>query len=452
MAGMLKRKFEETLRAFLKENPEKILLVNGARQIGKSFIIRYVCRDMFTNYIEIDLRRDKESDEVFSTVKSTEDFYFQLSLIAGEHLGNSRDTIVFLDEIQVYPHLLTMLKFLNQERRFRYVASGSQLGVALSQTPSVPLGSVETVQMYPLDFEEFLWAVDCSIDALSEIKSRLEKYESLDDSIHNYLMKQLKYYLLVGGLPEAVSGFVSDRNLYRVRKKQTEIHALYGIDASQYDSEHKLKIRRVYDLVPSNMENRKKRIIYQKIEDKKGKHYADYADEFDYLINSGITLDVTAISNPKFPLRESEAKNLIKLYLNDVGLLTNLLYGMNANAVLGDEKSINLGTVYESFVAQELKAHDFRLFYYDNKKKGEVEFLIDDYDTLSVLPVEVKSGKDYKTHSALDAFLSTDDYHIEKALVLSNERLIHEERGVKYAPVYYTLCLHRDSVESLILE
>lgn len=449
---MLRRKFEPILRDFLKKSPDKILLVNGARQIGKSYIIRHVCGELFPNYVEIDLRADKESNALFANVKSTDDFYFQLGLLAGSRLGTREDTMVFLDEIQVYPHLLTMLKFLNQEKRFRYIASGSQLGIALFETPSVPMGSIESAQMYPLDFEEFLWAMGMGEEAIEEIGKKMAERESLDESSHEYIMKLLKYYLLVGGLPEAVDLFTQSRNLYKVRTVQKDIHDLYGIDASQYDKERKLKIKRIYDMIPSNMENRKKRIIYQKIEDKKGKHFADYEDEFDYLVNSGISLDVTAICNPKFPLKESESKNLVKLYLNDVGILTSILYGMNANAVITDEKSINLGTVYESFVAQELKAHGFKLFYYDNKKKGEVEFLIDDHNRLSVMPIEVKSGKDYKIHSALDGFISTPDYHISSAIVLSNERSIELKDGILYMPIYYSMFIRETESRDLILD
>ena len=449
---MLRRKFESILRHFLTKSPGKILLVNGARQIGKSYIIRYVCEELFPNYVEIDLRADKESDALFANVKSTDDFYFQLGLLAGGRLGTREDTMIFLDEIQAYPHLLTMLKFLNQEKRFRYIASGSQLGIALSETPSVPMGSIECAQMYPLDFEEFLWAMGMGEEAIEEIGKKLAARESLDESAHEYIMKQLKYYLLVGGLPEAVDLFAQSRNLFNVRTVQKDIHDLYGIDASQYDKERRLKIRRIYDMIPSNMENRKKRVVYQKIENKKGKHFADYEDEFDYLINSGISLDVTAISNPKFPLKESESKNLVKLYLNDVGILTSILYGMNANAVINDEKCINLGTVYESFVAQEFKAHGFKLFYYDNKKKGEVEFLIDDHNKLSVIPIEVKSGKDYKIHSALDGFISTPDYHISSAIVLSNERSIELKDGILYMPIYYSMFIRGTESKDLILD
>ncbi len=449
---MLKRKFTPFLEHFLKEEPNKILLVNGARQIGKSYIIRYVGQKLFPHFVEINLKEDKEGDQVFADVHSTNDLYMRLSNYYSNPLGDKTDTLVFLDEIQSYPHLMTMLKFLNQESRYRFIASGSQLGVALSETPSVPLGSVMIEQMYPLDFEEFLWATGIGKEWIENIRESFLQEKPLDESTHNILLKRLQYYLLVGGLPEAINNYLADRNMVRVRQTHRDIHNLYRIDASQYDEEHKLKIRKIYDLIPSNLENKKKRIVYKNIEGKQGKTFSDYADEFEYLTNSGVALEVSAISNPRFPLVESEQKKLVKLYLNDVGLLTNLLYALNVNAILQDIKSINLGTVYESVVAQELAAHGFKLHYYDNKKKGEVDFLIDNHDSLTVLPIEIKSGKDYTEHSALTKFLETPEYGIERAIVFSNEREIFKKKGVTYLPIYYCMFFqseHRD--ESVIL-
>jgi predicted AAA+ superfamily ATPase len=449
---MLERKFTQFLEHFLMEETNKILLVNGARQIGKSYLIRYVGQKLFSHFVEINLKEDKEGDQVFADVHTTQDLYIRLSNYYSAPLGDKRDTLVFLDEIQSYPHLMTMLKFLNQESRYRFIASGSQLGVALSQTPSVPLGSVTIEQMYPLDFEEFLWATGISKEWIENIRGLFLQEKPLDERTHQLLLKRFQYYLLVGGLPEAINQYLADRNMARVRQTHRDIHNLYRIDASQYDKEHKLKIRNIYDLIPSNLENKKKRIVYKNIEGKKGKTFSDYADEFEYLTNSGVALEVTAISNPRFPLVESEQKRLVKLYLNDVGLLTHLLYGLNVNAVLQDIKSINLGTVYESVIAQELSAHGFKLYYYDNKKKGEVDFLIDDQEDLKALPLEIKSGKDYTEHSALTKFLETPDYGIDRAIVFSNEREIFMKKGVTYLPIYYCMFLqndHRD--ESVIL-
>ena len=444
---MLYRKFARRLEEFLNNEPRKILLVNGARQIGKSYIIRYVGKQLFKNFVEINLKADKEGMGIFQSVRSVDDFYLQLGAIAGDKLGNKQDTIVFLDEIQSYPHLMTMLKFLNEEGRYRYIASGSELGVALAQTPSVPIGSIAIEQMYPLDFEEFLLAMGCGQNTIDGVRRSFENRQSLNDSMHNYMLQQFKLYLLVGGMPDAINKFLENRNITQVRNIQRDIHTLYRIDASQYDEEKKLVIRNIYDLIPSNMENKKKRIIVKNIEGKSGhKQYSDYAEEFEYLTNSGVVLQVRAISNPKFPLLESESKNLLKLYLSDVGLLTNLLYGTNINAVPGDVLSINLGSVYESVVAQELHAHGFQLHYYDNKQRGEVDFLIDDYDSLTVLPIEVKSGKDYKVHSALDRFIATPDYHICRAVVLSNEQKVYDDKGITYMPVYYVMFFKNLSV------
>jgi len=448
---MLERKFTQYLEQFLTDEPNKILLVNGARQIGKSYLVRYVGKKLFKHFVEINLKEDKEGDQVFANVKTTNDLYMRLGNYYSKPLGNKSDTLVFLDEIQSYPHLMTMLKFLNQEGKYRFIASGSQLGVALSETPSVPIGSITVEQMYPLDFEEFLWATGISKEWIEHIRGAFEREECLDESTHDLLLKRFQYYLLIGGLPEAINKYLADRNMVRVRTVHRDIHELYRIDASQYDEEHKLIIRRIYDLIPSNLENKKKRVVYNKIENKTGKHFSDYADEFEYLTNSGVALEVLAISNPRFPLAESEQKRLLKLYLNDVGLLTYLLYGVNVNAVLQDIKSINLGTVYESVVAQELAAHQFKLHYYDNKSKGEVDFLIDDYKRLQVLPLEIKSGKDYTEHSALTKFLATPEYGITRAIVFSNEREVYKKKGATYMPIYYCMFLQNPSQEDAVI-
>ena len=445
---MLERKFAKYLEEFLQHETRKILLVNGARQIGKSYLIRFIGKKLFNNFVEINLKADQEGDRIFADVRSKEDFYLQLGAIAGKKLGLPKNTLIFLDEIQSYPHLLTMLKFLNEDGRYRYIASGSQLGVALAQTPSVPIGSITIQQMYPLDFEEFLWARECGKESIEAMRQKFLAKEALSDSMHNYILQQFKTYLLIGGMPDAINQFIETHNIVKVRDIQRDIQSLYKIDASQYDSANKLVIRKIYDMIPSNMENKKKRIVIKNIEgNKTHKQFSDYAEEFEYLTNSGVALAVQAISNPAFPLIESESKNLLKLYMNDVGLLTNILYSTNINAILRDERSVNLGAVYESVIAQEFHAHGYSLHYYDNKQKGEVDYLIDDYKHLTVLPVEIKSGKDYTIHSALDKFLATPEYHINEAVVLSNEQKVYTEGKITYLPIYYCMFFENNRSE-----
>ena len=436
------RKIKAYISDFLKSDTQKVLIIDGARQVGKSYIIREAGTELFENYVEINLLEDSLNNRYFANTKSTSDFYLQLSMIAGDRLKEKENTLIFLDEIQAYPHLLTLLKFLNQDNRFTYIASGSLLGITLSQTSSIPMGSIEVKQMYPMDFEEFLIANNFGELAISALKEKFKKRETLEENIHNNLLGLFKKYLLSGGLPDAVKTFVETNNIVSVRTIQNQIHEYYGMDASKYDLEHKLKIKRIFDMIPSTLENKKKRIVVQDIENKKGKRFSSYQDEFDYLINAGVALEVKAISTPVFPLNEHSGKNLLKLYLNDVGILSGILYQNNIRAILDSENSINLGTLYEAVVAQELKAHGKQLFYYDNKSKGEVDFLINDYDSLSILPIEVKSGKDYSVHSALNSFLQNKDYNVSNAIVFSNERIVTTTpAGITYLPIYYVMGL-----------
>lgn len=437
---MLHRKIEKTIKDYLQNGSNKIMIVDGARQVGKSYIIRYVAsellKDKFTNYIEINFVEDSLGNKLFENVNNKEDFYLQLSMVAGEKMKNKDNTLIFIDEIQQYPQFLSMLKFLKQDDKFTYICSGSLLGVTLIKTPSIPIGSIDVIHMFPLDFEEFLLANNFNDYAINSLKNKFDRLESLEETTHAKVLDLFKKYLLIGGLPDAVNCFINKMNIVEVRKIQSDIYDYYGDDASKYDKEYKLKIKRIYDLIPSSLENKKKRIVLQNIENIKGKRFSSYQDEFDYLINSGIALEVKALSTLVFPLIESSSKNLLKLYLNDVGLLTNILYKNNIKAVLDDERSINLGTVYESVVASELKAHGYKLFYYDNKANGEVDFLIDDYNNLSVVPLEIKSGKDYTIHSAIKKFLCNKDYNVKKGYVLSNERKIFEKDNIIYLPIY----------------
>ena len=436
---MLYRKIESLIYDHLTSNSEKVLLIDGARQIGKSYIIRHVGSKLFENYIEIDMIQDSLGDRLFENTRTIEDFYLQVSMLHGNKMKEKENTLIFIDEIQAYPHLLTLLKFLVKDNRYTYVASGSLLGVTLSETTSIPMGSIRKVRMFPLDFEEFLYANGMGEVVINSMKKKFERLEPLEINMHDKMMDLFRKYLLVGGLPDVVNSYLAEKNIQSVRNIQTEIQEYYKSDASKYDNERKLKIRRIYDLIPSNMENKKKRVTVQDIENKRGKTFKDYSDEFEYLISAGIALNVQAISNPAFPLIETESKNLLKLYYNDVGILTNVLYKNNIRAILDDQKSINLGSVYETVVASELIAHNHKLFYYDNRNKGEVDYLIDDYDSLSVVPIEVKSGKDYTVHSALNTFIKNEEYNIKRAYVVSNERNVIQEGKVIYIPIYYIM-------------
>lgn len=441
---MLYRKIETDIYQHFTSGSNKILMLTGARQTGKSFIINHVASKIFKNVVEINLIEDYDTDRLFESVSSVEEFHLRLSSVAGERLGSKEDTLVFLDEIQQYPRLLTLLKFLRQEGRYTYAVSGSLLGLTLKNTTSIPVGSLALMHMYPLDFEEFLIANNVGREAIDAMRKLFDSRESLDEAMHNHIMGLFKRYLLIGGMPQAVQEFVNSRNLVAVRAIQNDIHRLYEADATKYDLEHRLHIEKIYEMIPSAMESHKKRVVYREIENKpKGRH-SDYIEEFDFLSASGVALEVKAISNPSFPLIESGVKNLLKLYLNDVGMLTGILYRNNIKPVMDTECSVNLGSVYESVVAMELAAHGHKLFYYDNKKNGEVDFLIDDYYSLSAMAIEVKSGKDYTIHSALNRLLDNKDYRLGNGLVLSNSREVVQDGKTIYMPIYYVMFLNSE--------
>ncbi len=448
---MLYRKIEKDIEGHLRAEDDRIMILEGARQIGKSFIIREVGKKLYDNFIEINFAEDDEGPKIFKVIGTTEEFYFTLSSVYGEKLDRYENTLIFLDEIQHYPQYLTLLKFFREDRRFRFIASGSLLGIPLRETTSIPVGSIIRKNMYQLDFEEFLIANGFGQEALNTLRTKLMNRESLDESLHDYIMNLFRRYLLVGGLPAAVNEYLDSHNIVKVRNVQENIRSLYEVDATKYEknSNKTLLIRRIYNMIPSQLENKKKRIIIKDIQNKIGDRFDNYLEEFEYLISSGTALEVSAISNPKYPLAESAHKNLMKLYLNDVGLLTMLLYKNSIRPVISDEDSVNLGSVYESVVAQELKAHGHKLFYYDNKQRGEVDFLIDDYSSTTILPIEVKSGKDYTRHSAMNNLLKVRDYDIASGLVLSNSREIKTVGNVSYMPVYYVMFIDANAVEEL---
>ena len=443
---MLYRKIEQEIKAHLKSDSDKILVIEGARQIGKSYIIREVGRRLFKNYIEINFVLDDEGEQLYKNIHTKENFYLALGMKHGGKLGEYDDTLVFLDEIQQYPQYLTLLKFFREDRRFHFIASGNLLGVTLKKTTSIPIGSIIRKRMTPLDFEEFTIANGMRKAVIEMFRLKYNVKESLTEELHNYMLNMFRRYLLVGGMPDAVNEYLASHNIVKVREVQENIRSLYGDGATKYENDYhkKLLVRRIYEMIPSQMENKKKRIVAKDIRDKKGDRFEQYQDEFEYLISSGITLCAHAISNPRYPLTESVHKNLLKLYMNDVGMLTSQLYHHNIRPIMEDIRSINLGSVYENVVAQELYAHGHQCFYYDNRNNGEVDFLVDDYNSLSILPIEVKSGKDYAVYSALGKLMSIPDYHINGGLVLSNEREVFTKDKVTYMPIYYIMFVDKN--------
>ena len=293
-----------------------------------------------------------------------------------------------------------------------------------------------------MDFEEFLWANHYSVETIDYLRECYLHQTPINDGIHQYTLRLFQDYLLSGGLPDAVTQYVVNRNVSKMRQVHEETFSYYKDDCSKYDKEHKLKIRKVYDLLSSNMANKVKRIQFKAIEGKADSNLEKYEDEFDYLVDAGIALPSRAVSNPVFPLLESRSKNLLKFYYNDVGLLTNLLYRNKIDAVLDKDSGVNLGSVYETAVAMELSAHGHELYYFDSKKVGEVDFLLNDYDGLNVLPVEIKSGKDQANFRAIPKLVDpSGNYKMPLGYIFGNKNLMEKNGNLITMPIYLVMFL-----------
>ena len=438
---ILRRKIENTLHEYYNDANAKILIIDGARQIGKSYIIRETASKQFKNYVEIDLKSDFEGEQLFLNVRTIKSLYLLIGSLYGDKLNSIDDTIIFFDEIQFYPQIITMLKDLKKDNKYRYIASGSLLDVTLKHV-FIPMGSINEVQMFPMDFEEFLWANKVSCEVIDYLRECFLNRKVVDASVHKQIFGLFKDYLISGGLPDAIIEYVLNRNVFKTREVQTETFKYYKDDSSRYDLNNKLKISKIYDLLLSNMTNKVKRIVFKKIENKVNANLAMYEDEFDYLVASGVCNQADAISNHVFPLNESISKNLVKLYYNDVGILTNLLYKNNIMAILENDNTINLGSVYETVCAMELIAHGHKLFYFDSKKVGEVDFLINDYNDLSILPIEIKSGNDQNNFRAIPKLVDKNgNYKMPYGYVFGNKNIIEEKNNLIIMPIYLIMFL-----------
>lgn len=432
---VFKRQIEAVIEEHFKNNDDKILVIDGARQIGKSFIISSVCKRLFKNTVVLNLQDDFNTQKLFEKIDNIQMFYLQLSAIFSSKLSHFEDTIVFLDEIQVYPKLLSMLKELNSDKRYHFIASGSGLGITLKHT-FIPMGAIEQRRMYPMNFKEFLWACGVGEDVISYAKDCFDNLKPVDENIHTLLIMHFRNYLICGGLPEAVKAFLN-QNIPLLQNIHRQTYTYYKDDASKYDAEHKLKIERIYESLSSYMENKVKRVKLNALENDKWATYSKYEDEFDYLLASGIALGSTAVTEAKYPLRLSLRRNLTKLFYNDVGILSNLLFNNNINAIIS--QTVNLGSVYETAVASELSSHEHRLFYYDQRKTGEVDFIIDNHNELSSIPIEVKSGRDQGNYRALPNLLSNKEFKIKYGIVLGNKNIVKEENRVRTLPIYMVM-------------
>lgn len=438
---MLKRKIEKNIEKWL-DNSEKALLVYGVRQAGKTFIIRECLKRNGCEYIEFNLINQPELVEILRDSTGIDDLILKLSLYSEKKIIPGK-TIFFFDEIQRYKEIVTKIKFLVEDKRYRYILSGSLLGVEIINLKSAPVGYLQTLNMYPMDFEEFLQIFSVDETIINNLRNCFVTKTKVDEIIHNKIMEMFNIYMIIGGMPAAVERYRNTENIDEVMEEHRAIIEQYKLDFTQYEEENrKLIITHIYELIPAELNEKNKRFMIADIN--KNLRYDRISDSFVWLWKSGVALGVFNTTEPTIPLMLNEKSALFKLFISDVGLLTTI-YGKSCKLkIVNKEGDINKGAVFENVVAQELHAHGYPLYYYNSKKLGEIDFIVEQNG--KSLPIEVKSGKAYNKHSALNNLMNAKEYGIEEAFIFTNDN-VKIDGKLNYLPIYMVMFLKDEPME-----
>ncbi|MEQ2534182.1 ATP-binding protein [Lachnospira hominis (ex Hitch et al. 2024)] len=428
-------------------NSNKALLVTGARQIGKTWLIREEIKK--SGYIKFEVNFIDQPDmiEYLNAEMSAEDFLLKLKLIMPENCKPHK-TVVFFDEIQKCPEIVTKIKFLVDEGSFKYAMSGSLLGIELKGIASAPVGYLTILRMYPMDFEEFMVANNVSAATLDMLKEKYETNSPVDEFIHQKLLSMFFVYLIVGGMPDAVKTYIATKDIREVDKIQRDITTLYKEDFSQYEQEDKkLKLKSIYDIIPAELNKQNKRFIFTMLD--KELKFDRYENSFLWLKDAGVVLPVYNVDAPVIPHMTSKSSNVFRLFSSDIGLLTSAYPAETKIELINKNAEVNNGAHFENAVAQQLTANGFEPYFCKKKNIGEMDFAIE--MSGKVIPIEVKSGKAYKSHKALDNFMNITDYHLNKAYVFSVEN-VETDGNITYLPIYMCYLLKEKKIGKMIVE
>lgn len=441
---MINRGLDKVIENHYKTN-KSALLLTGARQTGKTFAIRKYAQTHGMELIEINFYQEPLAKSIFDGAKDAKEVLLRISAYT-HRSTNPNKTLIFFDEVQLFKDIITWIKFLVDEGSFKYALSGSLLGVELKDIRSVPVGYMAVHEVYPLDLQEFAEALGVSDKVIANIRTAWETNTAVDPVVHESMMRVVSLYLIVGGMPAAVQTYIDTNNMRAVQDKQKEILRLYHWDIAQYDPNDKLYINDIFSIVPSELNAKNKRFILKNLNEHR--QFSRHENGFIWLRDAGVALPTYNVEQPVAPLSLSKQRNLFKLFQNDVGLLAAQYAEDIPLRILNGDTTINFGALYENFVAQEIKAHGYELYYFNSKRQGEVDFLLE--NDAQIIPIEVKSGKDYERHRALGNMMKAGDYDIDKAYVLCNDNLKIRD-NVIYAPIYMTMFMRRNTDTSPLI-
>lgn len=443
----MKRQYENKIQNWIN-NSKKALLIYGARQVGKTYLIREMLKRNSISYFEINFQEREDILKAIKDLNNAEDISMRLALYSDEPLIE-KESVIFLDEVQLYPEIITKIKFLVDEGKYRYILSGSNLGVELKGIKSIPIGYIDMFKMYPMNYLEFVEAIGINQNTIDYLKECFDKLEPVDEIIHKRMLNAFYYYLICGGMPSVVDTFLKTRNLREVRDEQQNIIRQYKADFIKYENvDKKLKIISIYDSIPAQLNQQNRRFIFTQLD--KELKFDRYENSFLWLKDAAVAIPIYIAKKPKAPLILSKSKNQFKLFMSDVGLLTSSYPDYISKELLNmnPEYEINNGALFENFIAQELVSMNIQPYYFKCKNIGEIDFLIE-YDN-QVIPLEIKSGKDYKIHKALDNLLNTREYSIKKAYILSPSNIEIDDKNI-YLPIYMTGLFNNRIDEDIII-
>ena len=439
---MLKRKAYDKLLEWKNERNKKALCIIGARQIGKTTVVRQFAKENYEHFVEINFLLDQKAAQIFggaldaNTIITNLTAYIQKSIVPGK-------TLILLDEVQECPNARTAIKFLVEDGRFDYVETGSLLGVRYKEVRSYPVGFEEIYRMYPMDFEEYLWANGVQDSTIKYLKESFYTRTPITQSVHDTLNKLFLSYIVVGGMPQVVKTYVESHDIGKVIANQNEIIELYRLDIAKYAKESdKIKIKAIYDSIPAQLNDKNRRFILSSI-DENGRQNR-YENSFQWLAEAGVALPCYNVTEPQPPLQINAKHNLFKLFMGDTGLLCAACMANIQFDILQGNVDINLGSILENVMAQAIKSKGFELYYYDSKKLGELDFVIQ--NGMKTDLIEIKSGNDYKKHNAINKAINVSNWTFGNVYVFCKGN-IEVTENIIYLPWYLIMFYESNQIK-----
>lgn len=432
---MLKRKMSQRLLDWKRTKTNQGILITGARQVGKTSVVESFGAEHYDAVVKVDFVERPEAVEIISGARSLEDLLVRITALASRPLPEGK-SLLFFDEVQRCQNSVTWMRYLAQDGRFDVAYSGSMRGVEAYDFRSLPVGTIDIAEMFPMDFEEFTWATGLDESLWETVRESVTQSTEIPDFLHERMLDLFYRYVLVGGMPDAVQTFVNTSDTQAMRARQRGILDAYRADITRYidDRAHAQQVKTIYNALPAQLNKENKRFIVSGIDKKR--RFADLQPDFDWLENAGVAIPVKRATEAAFPLGLSREDSFFKLYLNDVGLLFSTFTPAEVEAIIARKDSVNFGQAFENAAAQEFRSRGFSdLYYFSTPKVGEVDFLLEGSRTAEVVPVEVKSGKRSDRHAALDALMTVPNYGLERAVVLHTGNA-HEKGNVTYLPIY----------------